>query len=460
MGLQVNGRNVAAMRYSGRDAVEARCNGSVVWPVGEPPVIDGLRFTAEEAGSTILLKMEGQKPQYGAVVPVFEYTLNGGVTWIEYQSDNAPVITLHNVGDSVYIRGDNPILTQRWQPASTYFYYYPHFTMTGKIACRGSLEYLRKKDGQVSALTDYCYYRMFADCTALSRPPELPVESLNQYCYQYLFSGCSSLVEAPDLPATELAGYCYNEMFANCSSIISAPALPATELEVGCYCAMFSNCSSLASAPELPALEAKSSCYKAMFWGCTNLTSTPELPATSLAAGCYQQMFEYCYRITESPVLPALSVPISAYNSMFHGCTRIEAAGAILATYCDHGLDGMFEGCTALVNVPPLLATHVEDYAYANMFKGCTSLVTGPEILWMFIHRTTFGMGQIHFPVVCSYLILRFTPEVGTAAHGERLIIGLKMLRRPACLYVQKICRRFSTTHTSLPAGPWKPFRR
>ena len=37
----------AAMRFNGRDAVEARCNGSVVWAVGEP-TDDRLRFVAEE----------------------------------------------------------------------------------------------------------------------------------------------------------------------------------------------------------------------------------------------------------------------------------------------------------------------------------------------------------------------------------------------------------------------------
>lgn len=120
MGLQVNGRNVAAMRFNGLDAVEARCNGSVVWPVGEPPSDDRLRFMAEEAGSTITLKVVGTL----SPVPVLEYSLDG-TSWSEFSCDNAPVIMLANVGDTVWMRGENARFGQGGSR-------YVEFAMTGK----------------------------------------------------------------------------------------------------------------------------------------------------------------------------------------------------------------------------------------------------------------------------------------------------------------------------------------
>ena len=136
-----------------------------------------------------------------------------------------------------------------------------------------------------TVLSDYCYARMFRNCSNLTSAPEvIPAETLAQYCCTWMFHDCSSLTSAPELPATTLASYCYNEMFYGCTSLTSAPeVLPATTLADGCYKSMFYKCTSLTSAPELPATTLASYCYNGMFYYCESLTSAPELPATTLA---------------------------------------------------------------------------------------------------------------------------------------------------------------------------------
>ena len=36
MGLHIDGRNVAGLRFGGRNAVEAKLNGAIVWSAGLP----------------------------------------------------------------------------------------------------------------------------------------------------------------------------------------------------------------------------------------------------------------------------------------------------------------------------------------------------------------------------------------------------------------------------------------
>lgn len=88
---------------------------------------------------------------------------------------------------------------------------------------------------------------MFASCSSLATPPELPATTMATRCYQNMFQSCTSLTSAPELPSTTLADRCYLYMFHGCSSLVSAPELPATTLATYCYYAMFQNCSSLNS---------------------------------------------------------------------------------------------------------------------------------------------------------------------------------------------------------------------
>ena len=257
-----------------------------------------LCFTAEEAGSTITMVKEGDAPtvyletsptgEEGSWTDFTVCTLNEDT----YEANNdGTIITLPNVGDKVYFRAK-----QDNERFATSIHKYNWFVMSGKIAASGNLNTLLKADGSILDLTgrDYCYYRMFYNCTSLTQAPELPATKLATYCYQYMFHDCTSLTQAPELPATTLVGNCYAGMFYGCSSLTQAPELPATTLADQCYGGMFEDCTSLTQAPELPAMTLADWCYVSMFYNCTSLTKAPELPTMTLAEGCYYSMFYNC----------------------------------------------------------------------------------------------------------------------------------------------------------------------
>ena len=300
-----------------------------------PP--DYLCFTAQEAGSTVAMAVNGT-PTKGQA---FEYSTDG-TNWSVF-TPGTTTITLANVGNKVYFRGDNTTVGE-----SNSIYY--KFVMSGKIAASGNITSLLNKTCQsTTILNNYCYYRIFYNCTSLTTAPALPATTLAAYCYYNMFYNCTSLTTAPSLPATTLANYCYYSMFYNCASLTTAPSLPATTLAAYCYYNMFYNCTSLTTAPSLPATTLANDCYGYMFNGCTSLTTAPVLPATTLAAYCYYNMFYNCTSLTTAPSLPATT----------------------LANYCYYN---MFYNCTSLTTAPALPATTLRGNCYNSMFYNCTNL--------------------------------------------------------------------------------------
>lgn len=80
-----------------------------------------------------------------------------------------------------------------------------------------------------TTLSENCYSRMFAGCSALDAPPvELPALTLAKGCYSYMFEGCSQIPEAPHLPATELVDSCYFNMFYECGTLGMVTCLATT----------------------------------------------------------------------------------------------------------------------------------------------------------------------------------------------------------------------------------------
>lgn len=243
-----------------------------------------------------------------------------------------------------------------------------------------------------TALTNYCYYQMFYNCTDLIFAPDsIPATTLASYSCGSMFYGCTSLRKTPMMHVTSMGSYSCYYMFYKCSSLVSAPMNLGLTLAESCCYNMFYQCSSLVSAPELPATELAKSCYHTMFYGCTALVNAPELPATKLAESCYYSMFSGCTSLVNAPELPALTLPgastvstlghIGCYYSMFSGCTALVNAPKLPATTLGLGCyNSMFYGCTALVNAPELPATTLAGACYAGMFKGCTSLVNAPEL--------------------------------------------------------------------------------
>ena len=326
-------------------------------------VIPDLCFTAKEAGSTVAMAVNGT-PTKGQA---FEYSTDG-TNWSVF-TPGTTTITLANVGDKVYFRGDNTTVSE------SYSIYY-RFVMSGKIAASGNIMSLLDKTCQSITISNvYCYYYMFYGCTSLTTAPALPATTLAMCCYQDMFYGCKSLTTAPALPATTLANSCYGDMFRGCTSLTTAPELPATALAGSCYSHMFYDCTSLTTAPALPATTLADSCYSGMFFGCKSLTTAPALPATTLANSCYSGMFQNCKSLTTAPELPATALAGSCYSGMFWLCESLTTAPTLPATtLTDYCYNGMFNYCESLTTAPALPATTLANNCYNDMFYGCTRL--------------------------------------------------------------------------------------
>lgn len=260
--------------YRGNSSYKRAYRGStLIWEA--KPLFEGLTFTAEKAGSTVKYTK--------STVSSAEYSYDA----VNWSNANGVTITLNNVGDKVYFRGQ---ITGNQDALSLN---YAHFGMTGLIAASGNINSMNSNSDVLSY--SRCYEAMFRNCTSLTKAPELPATTLSGECYHFMLNGCTSLTKAPELPATTLATGCYEAMFYGCTSLTQAPELPATTLVSLCYDSMFLGCTSLTTAPSiLPATVLVNSCYWHMFSGCTSLTTVPELPATTLADWCYGYMFRYC----------------------------------------------------------------------------------------------------------------------------------------------------------------------
>ena len=238
--------------------------------------------------------------------------------------------------------------------------------------------------GDISSLTNYidsvkdCTFRGLFNADSYIKDAGnliLPATKLAEYCYSKMFYNCTALTTAPALPATTLAPNCYNNMFYKCTSLKTAPALPATTLTNYCYSNMFSGCRLLTAAPELPATTLATSCYYSMFEKCGKLTTAPALPATTLATNCYSYMFDGCSSLATAPALPATTLAERCYNGMFYNCWKLTTAPSLPATeltiYC---YQYMFAGCGALTTSPELRATTLVASCYSNMFLSCSKI--------------------------------------------------------------------------------------
>lgn len=195
-----------------------------------PDTTDYLCFTAEQANSTVGLDKEGTPPEIS-----LEYSTDKK-TWTEYtwNGNTGATITLANIGDSVWWRGNNNTF-------STNPYSYHGFVMSGKIKASGNIMSLLDKTCESKELKTNLA-RIFFNCTSLTTAPELPATTLRVSCYEWMFFGCESLTKAPELPATTLQPSCYNGMFYDCKSLTEAPVLKSTQLVSNCYKEMFKNC--------------------------------------------------------------------------------------------------------------------------------------------------------------------------------------------------------------------------
>lgn len=219
--------------------------------------IPPLNFTANTANSTV------QLTQTGSPTAVTLETSTDKVNWSTYTIWDT--ITLSNIWDKVYFR--NTSETDTGFSIDLYNYY--KFVMTWSISASWDTTSLLNKNW-TDTLSNYCFYILFASCSALTTAPSLHATTLAAWCYTGMFQECSSLTTPPKLPATTLTERCYQQMF-NSSWLTTVPKLPATTLASQCYNGMFAWCSSLTALPELPATTLTDYCYANMFYWCSNI---------------------------------------------------------------------------------------------------------------------------------------------------------------------------------------------
>ena len=338
-------------------------------------IYDGLTFAAEQANSTVAWRTT----QNANINPDIKYSYDGE-TWNSLAK--ATTITLANVGDKVYIKGNNSSGLSQADENSMIF------SLTGKVAASGNVNSLLD-DGDGSTITtipnNNCFINLFYGCDALTTPPRLPATTLKNACYCYMFMGCTSLRTLPVLPAMTMAEEdTYAYMFCNCTSITSIPSnyLPATTLGQWCYQAMFRGCTGLTSVPSglLSATTSlEISCYQQMFQDCTELVSVPVdlLPATTLKYKCYISMFNGCTKLTNVPNLPATTLAGLCYNQMFAKCQSLTTVPTNLlpvTTMQTECYKWMFSGCSSLTNVPVLPATTLATDCYYGIFQNCNKI--------------------------------------------------------------------------------------
>ena len=295
---------------------------------GGEDTTDYLCFTADEANDTISLNKYGTPDAIS-----LEYSTDKR-NWTEYTWDGntGATITLTNVGDRVWWRGDNNTLAYNYDN-------YHQFTISLTTKASGNIMSLLDKKCNKNTVPEYCFSSLFKGCTSLTTAPELPATTLEESSYYNMFSG-SGIVVAPELPATTLGGACYRSMFNGCTSLTTAPELPATTLVNWCYVDMFKGCTSLTTAPELPATTLAESSYKSMFDGCTSLTTAPKIYAKSGDSNSCNSMFYNCTSLTEATI-PNLNLNISNVNTvfqMFYGCTSLKHLKVYFTNWDGYGV--------------------------------------------------------------------------------------------------------------------------
>ena len=226
-----------------------------------------------------------------------EYSIDNGKTWVSTNNSDEDVIITINVlsGDKILWKGINDTfgMQEEWFESA-------HFSSTCKCNVMGNIMSLLYGDNfrdKTILINNYTFMGLFCDlmdydniyCDIVNaKNLILPATTLSTYCYYGMFAGCTALTTAPELPATTLTYNCYNSMFHGCTALTTAPELHATTLTDNCYTAMFCYCTSLTTAPELPATTLTYYCYDSMFNGCTSLnyikamfTTTPSTRYTN-----------------------------------------------------------------------------------------------------------------------------------------------------------------------------------
>lgn len=206
------------------------------WPLPVQPTPNYLCFTANAANSTVRLNQVGTS----SLTPDFEISTDKR-NWQTYTLGTT--ITLSNIGDKLYMRGNNTTLGHDGNN-------YKNFAMSGNISVSGDLRTLLSKTSptDITTLPTRCFSLLFYNCTSLYSAADLKLEAttIGDRSYMNLFLQCSNLVYAPkEIGNATLSEYSCNQMFSNCTSLLESPILKIETIPAYAFRSMFWGCSSL-----------------------------------------------------------------------------------------------------------------------------------------------------------------------------------------------------------------------
>lgn len=324
---------------------------------------DFLCFTSKANGVTVKLDFGSE------VADRIELgTSSDGISF--YSWDGSTAKTLNN-GDKLYVWNKKTTLSQN--STDHYFFRFIIEGGTGTVEVSGDVASMIN----FSEPTDYCFYRLFSDQTAIVSCPEITSTTTAPNCYQRMFLNCTYLKTGPSaLPATNVASAAYWQMFEGCSKLETAPLILAKTMGSSACSQMFYSCVALTKAPDLPATTLASDSYERMFYGCTELkTAPPTLPALTVPQEAYEYMFHNCSKLTKSPIIKARNLNSSCFQYMFDGCSALNEIH--LEEYT-----GSFESSYFALWVNEVSSTGTFYYGGADETRGSSAIPEG----WTVVH--------------------------------------------------------------------------
>lgn len=228
--IDANG-NVWRLKSKNRVPLMAIKRGGVP-PTPPTPTSDYLYFEAAQANSTVSMMSTM------SMAPDLEYSTDGE-TWQEWQHTTAEgthtfdTLTLTNIGDRVYLRGDNPnglceVPEGVQQPN------FSNFTLTGSINGGGNIMSLLDTSMVLTEVPQYGFVLLFSflgegqGSSVLLTPPAMDtITAIGDFgCYS-MYGECTSLTAAADMPSLNVIGEnALKQAYSGCSSLTAAADMP------------------------------------------------------------------------------------------------------------------------------------------------------------------------------------------------------------------------------------------
>ena len=191
-----------------------------------------LTIESLENGNTVSIK--SQNSTYKTI----QWSTDG-TTWTSVTSSTSgELITTLDDGDKLYLKGNNNSYGAMWSVVTK-------IIVTKSYNLYGNIKSLVYGDNfNVDTFPnsgDCTFWQMFRDTPVIDASNLILPTQLRSVMYSNMFAGCTSLIAPPELPATTTVYQCYNGMFNGCTSLAIAPLLRSSHVDMYSYQGMFMN---------------------------------------------------------------------------------------------------------------------------------------------------------------------------------------------------------------------------